>query len=82
MIMPRRNLVFLDRFKQRAEIAFAKSFVALSLEELEEDRPDDGLGGYLEQDLRHPAIDHAFAVDQDAVLLHPLDRLVMRVSAP
>ena len=36
-------LVFLDAFEQGAEIAFAEAFVALALDELEEDRSDDGL---------------------------------------
>jgi hypothetical protein len=56
-----------------------KPFVALALDELEEDRPDHGLGEDLQQDLGHAAVDDAFAVDQDAVFLHPVDRLVMAV---
>ena len=36
------DLVFLDRFEQRPEIALAKSFVALALDEFEEDRADHG----------------------------------------
>src|SRR5215470_18016730 len=34
------DLVFLDRFEQRLEIALAESVIALALDELEEDRPD------------------------------------------
>ena len=34
------DLVFLDRFEQSLEVAFAKAFVALALDKLEEDRPD------------------------------------------
>src|SRR6266851_449706 len=71
------DLVFLDRFKQRLEIAFAESVVALALDEFEEDRPD-GVGGKdLQQQLGEAAIDHAFAVDQDAVALEPRDFLAM-----
>src|ERR1700757_3466828 len=36
------NLVQLDRFEKRPEIAFAKALIALALDDLEEDRPDDG----------------------------------------
>src|SRR4051812_17296069 len=34
------DLVFLDRFEERLEVALAESVVALALDELEEDRPD------------------------------------------
>src|SRR5258708_40297556 len=63
------DLVFLDRFEQRFEVAFAETIVALALDELEEDRPD-GVGGKdLQQHLGMAALDHALAVDQDAVTL-------------
>jgi hypothetical protein len=78
---PAADLVFLDRFEQRPEVALAKAFITLALDELEEDRPDHGLGEDLQQDLGHAAVDHAFAVDQDAVFLHPVDRLVVAVNA-
>jgi hypothetical protein len=34
------DLIFLDRLEQCAEIAFAKPFITLALDELEENRPD------------------------------------------
>jgi hypothetical protein len=34
------NLIGLDRFKQRLEIALAEAFIALALDEFEKDRPD------------------------------------------
>src|SRR5882757_4737598 len=61
------DLILLDRFEQRLEIALAETVVALALDELEEDRPD-GVGRKdLQQHLGLAAFDHAFAVDQDAV---------------
>ena len=71
------DLVFLDRFEQRLEIAFAKTVVALALDELEEDRPDRIGREDLQQHLGVAAIDHALAVDQDAVTLQPRDVLAM-----
>src|ERR1700726_5783 len=71
------DLVFLDRFEQRLEVAFAKTVVALALDELEEDRPDRIGREYLQQYLGVAAVDHAFAVDQDAVLLQPRDVLAV-----
>src|SRR6202521_504054 len=53
------DLVFLDRFEQRLEIAFAETVVALALDELEEDRPDGVGGENLQQHLGMAAIDHA-----------------------
>src|ERR1700676_3216113 len=61
------NLVFLDRFEQRLEIAFAKAIVALTLDEFEEDRPDRIGREDLQQHFGVAAIDHAFAIDQNAV---------------
>src|SRR6266446_836396 len=71
------NLVFLDRFEQRLEIAFAKAVVALALDELEEDRPDGVGGKNLQQHLGMAALDHAFAVDQNPVTLEPCDVLAV-----
>src|SRR6202022_1298406 len=71
------NLVFLDRFEQRLEVAFAEAVVALALDELEEDRPE-GVGGKdLPQHLGVAAFDPPFAVDQDAIALQPCDVLTM-----
>src|SRR6202140_290030 len=65
------DLVLLDRFEQPLEGAFAKAVVALALDELEEDRAD-GVGGKdLQQHFCVAAVDHALAVDQDAVALEP-----------
>src|SRR5580692_9158083 len=69
------DLVLLDRLEQRLEVALAEAVVALALNELEEDRPDHGLGEHLQQDLGGAARNHALAVDQDAVALHALERL-------
>ena len=43
------HLVEFQRFEQRLEVAFAEALVALALDDLEEDRADDVLGEYLEQ---------------------------------
>src|SRR5258708_38940941 len=59
------NLILLDRFEQRLEIAFAKTVVTLALDELEEDRPDRLRRKNLQQHLCAAAIDHALAVDQN-----------------
>src|SRR5262249_22187167 len=71
---PAPNLVFFDRLEQRLEISLAEAVVALPLDELEEDRADHGLGENLQQDLGLAAVEHAFAVNEDAMLFHALDR--------
>src|SRR5665213_1482604 len=72
------DLVFLDRFEQRLEIALAKAVVALALDKLEEDRSDRVGGEDLQQHLGVTAIDHALAaIDQDAVALESYDILAM-----
>src|SRR5262245_28792290 len=38
---PALDLVALDGFEQRAEVAFAEALVSLALNDLEEDRPND-----------------------------------------
>ncbi len=43
------DLVALDGFEQRLEVAFAKAVVTLALDELEEHRPHQGGGEYLQQ---------------------------------
>ena len=63
------NLIFLDRFEQRLEIALAKTIVALALDEFEEDRPDRVRGKNLQQHLGVAAIDDALAVNENAVAL-------------
>src|SRR5258708_29950678 len=62
------DLVELDRFEQRAEIAFAEAFVAAALDDLEEDRANHRLGEDLQQE---PAALGRRAVDQDAVGRQP-----------
>src|SRR4051812_46317718 len=43
------HLIELDRLEQRLEIAFTEALVALALDNLEENRPDNVLGENLEQ---------------------------------
>src|SRR3954462_4938446 len=71
------DLILLDRFEQRLEIALAESIVALALDEFEEDRPDRVRRENLQQHFGVAAIDHALAVDQDAVALQAGDVLAM-----
>src|SRR5215471_11304159 len=68
------DLVALDRFEERAEIALAKAFVALALDDLEEDRADDGLGEDLQQE---PLPLRRRAVDQDLVAPETREVLAM-----
>src|SRR6516164_4005486 len=70
------NLIFFDRDKQRPEIAFAKTFIALALDELEKDWADQIGREDLQQNLGHAPLlfadrDCAFAIDQDAVAHKP-----------
>src|SRR6186713_3040470 len=78
------HLVQLDRLEQRLEVAFAEAFVALPLDELEEDRPELVLAEDLQQELSGPAVDqdlafpelgHVLAVARDALV----DELVVGV---
>src|SRR6516164_9400784 len=76
------DLIFLDRDKQRAEIAFAKTFIALALDELEKDWADKIGREDLEQNLGQTPLlfvdrDCAFAIDQDAVPRKPRQVLAM-----
>src|SRR5687767_814421 len=43
------DLVELDALKQRLEVAVAKAFITLALNDLEEDRADERLGENLQQ---------------------------------
>src|SRR5271167_1686097 len=45
------DLIELDRLKQSLEIALAKTLVALALDDLEEDRPNDRRREYLQEHL-------------------------------
>src|SRR5687768_393159 len=56
------DLVLLDRFEQRLEVALAEAVVALALDELEEDRADGGLAEPLEQHLGVAALHDALPV--------------------
>src|SRR5262245_26764609 len=60
------HLVELDRLEQRLEIAFAEALVALALDDLEKDRPDDILREDLQQ---QPFALRRVAVDEHAALL-------------
>src|SRR6185436_9187966 len=72
------DLVLLDRFEQRAEIALPEPLVALALDDLEEDRPDHRLGEYLEQQALPLA---GSAVDQNLVALEPRQILAVARQA-
>src|SRR3546814_2582428 len=66
------DLVFFDALEQRLEIAFAETFVALALDDLEEDRPDHGAG----EDLQQDTFDRR-AIDQDVQCLQPRERFTV-----
>src|SRR5215471_13820019 len=72
------DLVELDRFEQRAEIALAEALVAAALDDLEENRPDYRLGEDLQQ---KPAALGRRAIDQDAVGGQPRHVLAMAGQA-
>src|SRR5512139_2086080 len=63
---PPADLVELDRFEERAEVALAETLIALALDDLEEDRADDVLREDLQQ---HALAFLRIAVDQDAPAL-------------
>src|SRR5215469_8862533 len=68
------DLVTLDRFEKGAKIAFAEAFVALALDDLEEDRADHGFG----EDLQQQALSsYRGAVDQDSVAAQPREILAV-----
>src|SRR5688572_17382110 len=71
------DLVRLDRFEQRAEIALAEALVALALDDLEEDRPDHGLGEDLQELVLVMLLVDALAVDEDLVALEALEVLAV-----
>src|SRR6516162_1285901 len=75
------DLIGLDALEQSLEVAFAEAVIALSLNELEEDRSDDCLGEDLQQNARRAAVHDALAIDEDAMLLHPLERLSVAFHA-
>src|SRR3546814_10056326 len=61
-------MVALDAFEQGLEVAFAEAFVALALDDLEEDRAERVLG----EDLQQLALlGFRVGVDQDLVLRQP-----------
>src|SRR5262249_40921204 len=72
------DLVEFDTFEQGFEIALAKAFVALALDELEEDRPERVLG----EDLQEQALAFgARTVHEDAALTQLLYGLAMAGQA-
>jgi hypothetical protein len=76
------DLILLDRPKERAEIALAKTLIALALNELEEDWTNQIRGEDLEQDLGHLSSlfsyrNRALSVYEDAVTLEPCEVLSM-----
>src|SRR5689334_12765223 len=72
------HLVELDAFEQRLEIALAEAFVALALDDLEEDRADHVLREDLQQ---QPLTLGRRSVHQDAPLLELRDALFMALDA-
>src|SRR5213596_2086723 len=60
------NLILLDRLEQRLEVAFAKTIVALALDEFEENRPDRVRRKDLQQHLGVAAVDHALTMLRQA----------------
>src|ERR1044072_5785781 len=68
------HLVQLDRFEQGLEVAFAETLVALALNDLEEDRPDDVLREDLQQ---QPLALLRVVFDQDAALAQLLQILAV-----
>eukprot|EP01092_Planopodium_desertum_P006740 TRINITY_DN27644_c0_g1_i1.p1 TRINITY_DN27644_c0_g1~~TRINITY_DN27644_c0_g1_i1.p1 ORF type:complete len:612 (-),score=250.58 TRINITY_DN27644_c0_g1_i1:79-1914(-) len=68
------DLVAFDALEQRGEVAFAEAFVALALDDLEEDRADAVLG----EDLQQLAlVGFRIGVDQDLVLRQAGDVLTV-----
>ncbi len=59
---PAPHLIALDRFEQGLEVAFAETFIALALDDLEEDRPQGVLGEDLQQ---QALLGFRIGVDQD-----------------
>src|SRR5690606_14955938 len=72
------DLVELDRFEQRLEIALAEALIALALDDLEEDRADHVLGEDLQQ---QPLAGLGRAVDQDAALAQRRDVVAVARNA-
>src|SRR5579864_6901398 len=72
------DLVLLDGFEQRAEVALAETLVALALDDLEEDRADDVLREDLQQ---HALALLRVAIDQNAPVAQLLERLVVAGDA-
>src|SRR6185503_10603812 len=71
-------LVELDRFEQRLEVAFAEAFVALALNDLEEDRADD----VLREDLQQQSFALLrIAVEQDTALAQLFEILAVAADA-
>src|SRR3982074_3244961 len=66
------DLIALDRFEEGAEIALAKPVITLALNDLEEDRADDGLGEDLQE---QPLPLRRRAIDQDLAALQPREVL-------
>src|SRR5687767_255679 len=68
------DLIALDGFEQRAEVAFAEALVALALNDLEENRPDDVLRENLQQ---HALVLLWVTVDQDAAAAQLVEAFAM-----
>src|ERR1700712_5308498 len=69
------NLVTLDRFKQRLEVAFAETIVAFTLDEFEEHRPHQGFRENLQQQTLVARFGRT--VQQNAPCLQLINRLAV-----
>src|SRR5262245_30122086 len=71
------DLICLNRFEQRLEVALAEPVVTLALDELEENGSDRVGREQLQQDLGLAARHHPFPVNQNAKLAQPPQRLAI-----
>src|SRR6059058_2299897 len=71
------DLILFDRLEQGFEIAFTKPVITLALNELKEDRAYGSLAETLQQYLGEASLHHAFAINENAVLLQSSDVLAV-----
>lgn len=69
------DLILFDRLKQGSKITFAESFIAFALYEFEKNGPDHRFREDLQKDFGHAAINDAFAINQNAMFAHAIQRL-------
>jgi hypothetical protein len=75
------DLILFDRLEQCFEIAFTKPVITLALNELKKDRAYGSLTETLQQYLGEASLHHAFAINENAVLLQSSDVLAMTRQA-